>query len=108
MRLVVPFAPGGPADLIARIVGQKLSEEFGKQFYVETHAGAGGNTGTGLAARAPADGYTLLVNSQALVINASLYKTLPYDPDKDLAADHAHGEHAERRGRAPVGAGEDR
>ena len=86
VRLVVPFAPGGPADLIARIVGQKLSEEFGKQFYIETHAGAGGNTGTALAARAPADGYTLLVNSQALVINASLYKTLPYDPAKDLAA----------------------
>jgi tripartite-type tricarboxylate transporter receptor subunit TctC len=85
VRLVVPFAPGGPADLIARIVGQKLSEEFGKQFYIETHAGAGGNTGTALAARAPADGYTLLVNSQALVINASLYRTLPYDPDKDLA-----------------------
>ena len=85
VRLVVPFAPGGPADLIARIVGQKLSEEFGKQFYVETHAGAGGNTGTALAARAPADGYTLLVNSQALVINASLYRALPYDPDKDLA-----------------------
>jgi tripartite-type tricarboxylate transporter receptor subunit TctC len=86
VRLVVPFAPGGPADLIARIVGQKLSEDFGKQFYIETHAGAGGNTGTGLAARAPADGYTLLVNSQALVINASLYRTLPYDPDKDLTA----------------------
>jgi tripartite-type tricarboxylate transporter receptor subunit TctC len=86
VRLVVPFAPGGPADLIARIVGQKLTEEFGKQFYIETHAGAGGNTGTGLAARAPADGYTLLINSQALVINASLYKTLPYDPAKDLAA----------------------
>ena len=85
VRLIVPFAPGGPADLIARIVGQKLSEDFGKQFYIETHAGAGGNTGTGLAARASADGYTLLVNSQALVINASLYRTLPYDPDKDLA-----------------------
>jgi tripartite-type tricarboxylate transporter receptor subunit TctC len=86
VRLVVPFAPGGPADLIARIVGQKLSEEFGKQFYIETHAGAGGNTGTGVAARAPADGYSLLVNSQAMVINASLYRTLPYDPDKDFIA----------------------
>jgi tripartite-type tricarboxylate transporter receptor subunit TctC len=86
VRLIVPFAPGGPADLIARIIGQKLSEDFGKQFYIETHAGAGGNTGTALAARAPADGYTLLINSQALVINASLYRTLPYDPEKDLAA----------------------
>jgi tripartite-type tricarboxylate transporter receptor subunit TctC len=86
VRLVIPFAPSGPADLIARIVGQKLTEEFGKQFYIENHAGAGGNIGTALAARAPADGYTLLINSQALVINASLYKSLPYDPDKDLAA----------------------
>ena len=85
VRLIVPFGAGGPADLIARIVGQKLSEEFGKQFYIETHAGAGGNTGTGLAARSPADGYTLVVNSQAIVINASLYKSLPYDPEKDLA-----------------------
>jgi tripartite-type tricarboxylate transporter receptor subunit TctC len=86
VRLVIPFAPSGPADLIARIVGQKLTEEFGKQFYIENHAGAGGNIGTALAARAPADGYTLLINSQALVINASLYKSLPYDPDKDLTA----------------------
>jgi tripartite-type tricarboxylate transporter receptor subunit TctC len=68
VRLVIPFAPSGPADLIARIIGQKLTEEFGKQFYVENHAGAGGNIGTALAARAPADGYTLLINSQALVI----------------------------------------
>jgi len=85
VRLIVPFAPGGPADLIARIVGQRLTEEFGKQFYVETHAGAGGNTGTALGARAPADGYSLIVTSQAIVINASLYKSLPYDPEKDLA-----------------------
>jgi tripartite-type tricarboxylate transporter receptor subunit TctC len=85
VRLVVPFAAAGPADLIARIIGQKLSEEFGKQFYVETHAGAGGNIGTAMLARAPADGYSLLINSQAIVINASLYKSLPYDPQKDLA-----------------------
>ena len=86
VRLLVPFAPGGPADLIARIIGQKFSEAFGKQFYVETQAGAGGNIGTAALARAPADGYSLLVNSQALVINASLYKSLPYDPEKDLVA----------------------
>jgi tripartite-type tricarboxylate transporter receptor subunit TctC len=86
VRLVVPFAAAGPADLIARLIGQKLSDEFGKQFYIENHAGAGGNIGTTLLARSPPDGYSLLVNSQAIVINASLYKTLPYDPDKDLAA----------------------
>jgi len=86
VRMIIPFAAAGPADLIARLVGQKLTEDFGKQFYIENHAGAGGNIGTGLAARAPADGHTLLVSSQALVINASLYKTLPYDPDKDFVA----------------------
>jgi tripartite-type tricarboxylate transporter receptor subunit TctC len=86
VRLVVPFAPGGPADLIARIIGQKFTEAFGKQFYVETIPGGGGNIGTAALARAPADGYSLLVNSQAIVINASLYKSLPYDPEKDLVA----------------------
>jgi tripartite-type tricarboxylate transporter receptor subunit TctC len=86
VRMIVPFAPGGPADLIARIVAQKLSDELGKQFYVENHPGAGGNTGAGLAARTPADGYSLLVTSQALVINASLYKSLPYDTFKDFIA----------------------
>jgi tripartite-type tricarboxylate transporter receptor subunit TctC len=85
VRMIIPFAPGGPADVIARLVAQKLSEELGKQFYVESHAGAGGNTGSGLAARQPADGYSLLVTSQALVINASLYKSLPYDTFKDFA-----------------------
>src|SRR4051812_27834580 len=59
VRMIVPFAPGGPADIIARLVAQKLTEEFGKQFYVENHAGAGGNIGAGVAARAPADGYSL-------------------------------------------------
>jgi tripartite-type tricarboxylate transporter receptor subunit TctC len=86
VRMIIPFAPGGPADVIARLVAQKLSEDLGKQFYVENHAGAGGNTGAGLAARAPADGYSLLVTSQALVINASLYKSLPYDTFKDFIA----------------------
>jgi tripartite-type tricarboxylate transporter receptor subunit TctC len=86
VRMIIPFAPGGPADVIARLVAQKLSEDLGKQFYVENHAGAGGNTGAGLAARAPSDGYSLLITSQALVINASLYKSLPYDTFKDFIA----------------------
>src|SRR4029453_5604333 len=86
VKLIVPFPAGGPADLIARIIGQKLSEDFGKQFYVENHSGAGGNIGTGIGARAPAAGYSLLVNTQAFVINPSLYKSLPYDPEKDFLA----------------------
>lgn len=84
VRIIVPFAPGGPADIIARLMAQKLSEEFGKQFYVETHAGAGGNIGAGVAARAPADGYSLMLTSQVVVINPHLYKSVPYDPDKDF------------------------
>src|SRR5882762_5705910 len=54
VRMIVPFAPGGPADLIARVIGQKLSEEFGRQFYIENHSGAGGNLGVGIGAHAPA------------------------------------------------------
>jgi tripartite-type tricarboxylate transporter receptor subunit TctC len=86
VRVIVPFPPGGPADLIARLIGQKLSEGLGKQFYIENHSGAGGNLGTGIAARAPGDGYTIMITSQALVINTSLYKSLPYDPTKDFVA----------------------
>lgn len=86
VRMIVPFAPGGPADIIARIVAIKLSEELGKQFYVENHAGAGGNLGAGVAARAPADGYSLMINSQTTVINPHLYKSVPYDHFKDFVA----------------------
>src|SRR6476646_8881257 len=85
VRMIVPFAPAGPADIVARLVAQKLSEEFGKQFYVENHAGAGGNIGAGVAARAPADGYSLMLTSQVTVINPHLYASLPYDP-KDFVA----------------------
>src|SRR6476620_8934384 len=85
VRMIVPFAPGGPADIIARLVAQKLTEEFGKQFYVENHAGAGGNIGAGVAARAPADGYSLMLTSQVTVINPHLYKSVPYEP-KDFVA----------------------
>ena len=63
VRLIVPFAAGGPTDVIARIVAQKLSEAWGQQVYTENVPGAGGNTGVTMAARAPADGYTMLVVS---------------------------------------------
>jgi tripartite-type tricarboxylate transporter receptor subunit TctC len=84
VRVIVPFAAGGPGDLIARLLAQKLTESFGKKFYTENHPGAGGNIGTGLAARAPADGYTVLVVSSTFMINASLYQKIPYDPIKDF------------------------
>jgi hypothetical protein len=73
VRMIVPFAAGGPGDTFARLIAQKLSEQLGRQFFVENHAGAGGNIGTGVAARAPADGHTLLVGSSTVWVNASLY-----------------------------------
>ena len=85
VRLIVPFAAGGPTDVIARVVGDKLSATLGKQFYVVNQPGAGGNTGAGMAAAAPPDGYTLLVVSTGFVINPSLFAKVPYDPVKDFA-----------------------
>jgi tripartite-type tricarboxylate transporter receptor subunit TctC len=84
VRMIVPFGAGGPGDIFARLIAQKLSEQLGRQFFVENRAGAGGNIGAGLAARAPADGYTLLVGSSTVWVNASLYAQMPYDPVKDL------------------------
>jgi len=84
VRVIVPFAPGGPSDVIARLLAQRFSENLGQQFYVENHAGGGGNLGTALAARAPADGYTVLVASSAFMINPGLYAKLPYDPYNDF------------------------
>ena len=78
VKMIVPFAPAGPTDVIARLIAQKLSETWGQQVYVENIAGAGGNTGTANAARAPADGYTILVVSTGFIINPSLYAKVPY------------------------------
>jgi len=84
VRVVVGFAAGGPTDVIARIVAQKLSDTLGHQFYVENIGGAGGNTAAGQVARAPADGYTVMVISTGFVVNPSLYAKVPYDPIKDF------------------------
>jgi tripartite-type tricarboxylate transporter receptor subunit TctC len=84
VRIIVPFAAGGPPDVIARIVAQKLSERWGQQVYVEDHPGAGGNTGTATAARAAPDGYTLYMMSTGFMVNPSLYAKVPYDPIKDF------------------------
>src|ERR1700748_1092887 len=84
VRVIVPFAQGGPTDVIARVFAQKLSESLGHQFYVENMGGAGGNLGTATAARAPADRYTLLVVSTGFMVNPSLYARVPYDPLKDF------------------------
>ena len=80
VRLLVPYAPGGPTDILARLAAQKLSEQLGKQFYVENVGGAGGNIGLGQGARAAADGYTVLVVPPNIVVNPVMYEKVPYDP----------------------------
>jgi len=85
VRVIVPFAAAGPTDIIARLVGQKLAENLGQQFYIENMPGAGGNTGTAMVAKSPHDGYTLLVVSTGFVVNPSLYAKVPYDPVKEFA-----------------------
>jgi tripartite-type tricarboxylate transporter receptor subunit TctC len=84
-RMIVPFAPGGPTDVIARVIAQKLSEAWGHQVVVDNRAGAGGNIGMGLAATALPDGYTILMVSSSYVVNPSLYAKIPYDPFKSFA-----------------------
>jgi tripartite-type tricarboxylate transporter receptor subunit TctC len=85
VRLIVPFAAGGPTDVIARVVGQKLSEAWGQQIVVENVPGAGGNTGVAMVAKAAPDGYTVLVVSTGFIVNPSMYAKVPYDPIKDFA-----------------------
>jgi tripartite-type tricarboxylate transporter receptor subunit TctC len=85
VRLLVPFAPGGGADLVARAVATKLGEGIGTTVVVDNRPGANANIGNELAARALPDGYTLLMTSSALTINPNLYKNLSYDPVKDFA-----------------------
>ena len=84
VRVIVPFGPGGPTDVFARLMAQKWSEQTGKQFYVENVGGAGGNIGTARAAQAAADGYTILVNGGNQAVNLSLYDQAHYDPIKDF------------------------
>src|SRR5437016_4905372 len=84
VRVIVPFAPGGPTDVFARLIAQKLSEHLGKQFYVENIGGAGGNIGAARAAQAAPDGYTMLVDGANLVLNSALYPHVSYDAAKDF------------------------
>jgi tripartite-type tricarboxylate transporter receptor subunit TctC len=84
VRVVVGFTAGGPSDVIARIVAQKVSEAWGQQVYVENLPGAGGNTASAQVAKAAPDGYTVMVISTGFIVNASLYAKIPYDPVKDF------------------------
>ncbi len=85
VKMIAPFAAGGPSDIIARILADKLSASLKQQFYVEDHAGAGGNIGMTQVARSAPDGYTILVASSSFQVNPSLYAHPPYDPFKDFA-----------------------
>lgn len=85
VRMIVPFAAGGPTDVIGRLVAERLSDAWGQQLYVEDMPGAGGNLGVETAARAAPDGYTILVVSTGFIINPSMYSKIGYDPIKDFA-----------------------
>jgi tripartite-type tricarboxylate transporter receptor subunit TctC len=86
VRVVVPYPPGGTADLLARVVGQKLTETLGRSFIIDNRGGAGGNIAGEIVAKSPPDGYTLLLaNAPVLAVNPSLYSKLPFDPVHDFA-----------------------
>src|ERR1051326_2353299 len=84
VKIIVPFPAGGVTDLAGRLIAQKLSEKLGQQFYIENIGGAGGNLGMAQVARAPGDGYTILLSSSSITVNPSLYNKMPFDTEKDL------------------------
>ncbi len=85
IRLIVPFPAGGPSDILGRALGQKLTEQLGQNVVPDNRPGAGGNLGIGQVAKAPPDGYTVVVSAPTVAISPSLYSNLTYDPMKDLA-----------------------
>jgi tripartite-type tricarboxylate transporter receptor subunit TctC len=85
VKIIVPFGPGGPVDVIARVLQPLLAEELKGNFFIENKPGAAGTIGVGQAARVDADGYTVLITSNTIMINPLLYKTVPYDLEKDFS-----------------------
>ena len=85
VRMILPFPPGGPSDILGRALAQKLTEQMGQQVITDNRPGAGGNLGLELTAKAPPDGYTVVLSSPLISISPSLYSKLNYDPQKDLA-----------------------
>lgn len=85
ITMIVPFPPGGPTDLVARVLAQRLGEQLGQSVVVDNRAGANGNIGNQAVARAPADGYTILYNTSSITLSPALYKSLAYDVEKDFA-----------------------
>ena len=84
IRMVLPFPPGAPSDIIGRAIGNKLSEQMGTPVVADNRVGAGGNVGLGIVAKSPPDGYTIVVTTPAIALSPSLYANLGYDPQKDL------------------------
>src|SRR2546430_17057767 len=84
VRVTVPLGVGGPTDIFARLIAQRLSETLGRQFYVENIGGAGGNIGYAQAAKGASDGHTILITSNSYVINPEFFDKVPYDPYKDF------------------------
>jgi tripartite-type tricarboxylate transporter receptor subunit TctC len=85
VRFVVPYTPGGPTDLVARLIGERLTTMWGRQVIIENRGGAGSNLGTEVVARSAPDGYTVLISAAAIGANHSLYRSLGYDPVADFA-----------------------
>lgn len=85
VRFIIPFAPGGYTDILARTLGQRMANTWGQPFIMDNRPGATGNTATGMAARAPADGYTILMVPSSFAINPGLFKEVPYDAVRDFA-----------------------
>jgi tripartite-type tricarboxylate transporter receptor subunit TctC len=85
ITMVVPFPPGGPTDLVARVLAQKLGEQMGQSILVDNRGGANGNIGAQLVAKATADGYTILYNTSSITLSPALYKSVSYDVQKDFA-----------------------
>ncbi len=102
VRIISPFGTAGANDLVARLIGQWLSERFGQQFVIENRPGAGGTIGTEAAVRAPADGYTLLMVGAAQAVNATLYDKLSFDFIRDIApvVPNRSGVHRVREGQS--------
>jgi tripartite-type tricarboxylate transporter receptor subunit TctC len=87
IRFIVPFAPGGSTDIVARVIGENLSQSLGQPVVIDNRSGAGGNIGADLVAKATPDGYTMLMGTTGIMsINGSLYRSLPYDASKDFEA----------------------
>ena len=85
ITMIVPFPPGGPTDLVARVIAQEMSKSMGQPVIIDNKGGANGNLGAAVAAKAPADGYTLLYNTSSITLSPALYKSLNYDVNRDFA-----------------------